>query len=39
MNSRYMHYDELNLPGSLANVKQRFHHRHAGSDVKVVSQH
>ena len=36
--SRYMHEDEMDIPGSLMNVKVKFHHRHAGKKVKVVSQ-
>ena len=31
-----MHHDELAIPGSLMNVKQKFHHNHAGKDVKVA---
>ena len=33
-----MHGSELDIPGSLMNVKQRFHHNRAGSDVKVISK-
>ena len=29
--------DEVNIPGTLANTKVKFHHRKAGKEVKVSS--
>ena len=34
--SRYLHEDEIGIPGSLRNMKQKFHHKHAGREAKVV---
>ena len=33
--NRYYHYDEIRIPGSLANIKEKFHHKKAGVDAKV----
>ena len=30
--------DEVNIPGTLANTKVKFHHRKAGKEVKVGSR-
>ena len=35
MNVRFWHMDEVNIPGTLANTKVKFHHRKAGKEVKV----
>ena len=34
---RYYHYDEIRIPGSLASVKETFHHKKASLDAKVVT--
>ena len=35
--SRYLHEDEIGIPGSLRNMKQTFHHKHAGREAKVIN--
>ena len=35
MHVRFWHMDEVNMPGTLANTKVKFHHRKAGKEVKV----
>ena len=32
---RYFHNSEMGITGTLANIKKRFHHNHAGKDAKV----
>ena len=37
LSPRYLHEDEIGIPGSLRNMKQKFHHKHAGREAKVAS--
>ena len=37
LSPRYLHEDEIGIPGSLRNMKQNFHHKHAGHEAKVAS--